>query len=410
MRASGLSTRETAAIGAAASPGAELAAMRLAVFSHKQCWRSTSSSSGYATDGGFPMQMGAISELFASTTLVVPRVEQRNASGEVALTGRNLRVAPLAPVPGRGLARRLMFPFWLLRNMPRMSREVLRADAIHAPIPGDVGTVGMVLATLLRKPLFVRHCGNWDRPVTRAEHFWRWFMERFGGGRNVMLATGGADRPPSARQPAIRWIFSTSLTEAELERRGRERELSPAPSMIIVCRQEQPKGTGVVIEALRRLADAVDGITLVVVGDGADLEAFERLAAELGVADRVTFTGKLDHDGVMARLEAADIFCYPTGASEGFPKVVLEALASGLPVVTTPVSVLPTLLRDGGGIVVERPDPELIADAVLDCLGDAARYRALSSSARRVARAFSLERWRDEIGDSLSAAWSGGRQ
>ena len=51
----------------------------------------------------------------------------------------------------------------------------------------------MLFAFVLRKPLFVRHCGNWFVQTTAAEHFWKWFMVRFAGGRNVMIATGGDD-------------------------------------------------------------------------------------------------------------------------------------------------------------------------------------------------------------------------
>ena len=194
--------------------------MRLVVFSHKPCWRSDTSASGYATDGGFPMQMRALSELFEATVIVVPCAENKTRAGEMPLVGRNLSVIPVSFPPGAGLRRKLSIPLWLLRNGPALLREIRRTHAVHAPIPGDIGTVGMLLALLFRKPLFVRHCGNWFVQRTAAERFWKWFMERFAGGRNVMLATGGAVDRPSSRNPDVRWIFSTSLTEQELEECG----------------------------------------------------------------------------------------------------------------------------------------------------------------------------------------------
>ncbi len=81
--------------------------MKLAVVSHKPCWPASGSPSGYATDGGFPMQMRALSELFSSTVLVIPVV--RNApdvAGEF-LAGNNLSVQPLSVLTGVGLRRRL---------------------------------------------------------------------------------------------------------------------------------------------------------------------------------------------------------------------------------------------------------------------------------------------------------------
>src|SRR5207237_6604357 len=130
--------------------------------------------------------------------------------GEIPLTGRNLTVSPLTEPSGGGAWRKLALLSWVAHNGGAIWREARRADAVHAPIPGDVGTIGMLVAFVLRKPLFVRHCGNWLKPRTVAEHFWRWCMERFAGGRNVMMATGGATEPPSSKNLEVRWIFSTS--------------------------------------------------------------------------------------------------------------------------------------------------------------------------------------------------------
>jgi len=381
--------------------------LRLVVFSHKLCWTSEQGASGYATDGGFAFQMAALSELFESTTLVVPCGATASRAGEIPISGHNITIAPLSDPAGSGLKRKLRIPYWVVRNGRTLISELSRADAVHAPIPGDIGTIGMILALVLRKPLFVRHCGNWFVRNTVAEHFWKWFMERVAGRRIVCLATGGAPRPPSMRNSAIRWIFSTSLREEELVA-CRDRDPStPAGglNLIIACRQEREKGTGVVIQALPAIASAFPDVRLDVVGDGRAILGWKRMADQLGVSGRVTFHGKVDHSTVIALLKRAHLFCYPTTSSEGFPKVVLEALACGLPVVTTRVSVLPQLIGGGCGILVDRATPEAIASAVLEILRVKGRYSAMSSRAIETAHQYSLERWRDTIGDLLTAAW-----
>lgn len=386
--------------------------MKLVVFSHKPCWPSASSPTGYATDGGFPYQMRAISELFDRTTLVVPCSPAASGAlaprdGEIPLHGRAMRVMPATRSIGSGLRRKLTFPFWAMRNVVTIARAILDADAVHTPIPGDVGTIGMVLAVALRKPLFVRHCGNWLAPRTRAEHFWRWFVERYAGGRNVMLATGGTEHAPSMINPNVRWIFSTSMTEAEL-RAGRARSAvgrDRTPRLIIVCRQERAKGTDTAIAALPAIARAFPGVTLDVVGDGGYVGALREAAERLGVGEQVVFHGKKDHDEVIGLLDQADLFVYPTRASEGFPKVVLEALATGLPVVTTRVSVLPALIGAGGGALLDAATPDEVASTVVEILTDGRRYETLSRCAIDTAAQYSLERWRDTIGAALAAAW-----
>lgn len=379
--------------------------MKLLVVSHKRCWPSVNSPAGYATDGGFPFQIRALSELFDATTLVVPCSSWGNRGSEVPLTGHRLAIAPLSPLTG-GVWRRVILPLWLLRNCSSIVSQIWRADAVYAPIPGDIGTIGILMAFLLRRPLLVRHCGNWFVQRTTAERSWRWLMERLAGGRNVMLATGGAADPPSQRNPNVRWIFSTTLTEQDLRECNRRSDQVPSehPRLIIIGRQEKGKGTELLIESLPLILRDFPGATLNVVGHGEALAEFQEFAKSVGVQDRVTFYGKVDHKRVMSLLQQADLFCFPT-SSEGFPKVVLEALACGLPVVTTRVSVLPQLIGTGCGVLVENATPTEITQAVKACLSDAVRYRAMSIKAIETARQYSLERWQDTIGELLRVAW-----
>ena len=386
--------------------------MKLTVFSHKLCWPSPDSPSGYATDGGFPFQMRAMSELFDSTTFVVTCSNISRRAGEIPLVGHNITVAPVSNPPGEGLWRKICFPFWVLANGVTLLREIFKTDAVYADIPGDVGTIAMLLALLFRRPLYIRHCGNWFVQRTAAERFWKWFMERFAGGRNVMLATGGADEQPSRRNPAIKWIFATSLTEQELDSCSvqEERPRRGSLRLMIACRQEKEKGTGVVLESLPLIIEDFPEVYLDVAGEGDALKEFKEMTGRLGVSDRVTFHGKVDHATVLRLLRQADLFCYPTSASEGFPKVVLEALACGLPVVTTRVSVLPLLIGSGCGLLIEETTPDAIAQAVRTCLTDAKAYRAMSERAKLTARQYSLECWRDTIGGLLRRAWGPLRQ
>lgn len=385
--------------------------MKLVVISHKICWPNEDSPTGYATDGGFPVQMAAISELFTTTEMFVPCDAISESDGLSPILGRNMSVRPLTTPRGNGFQRKLAMIRWVFTNGPTIWNAVGKADAVHAPIPGDVGTIGMIFALMRRKRLFVRHCGNWLAPGTIAERAWKWSMERFAGGRNVMLATGGSSEPPSKRNSNVRWIFSTSLA-AEQIRSGSPRELplDGELRLVIACRQEERKGTDIVIAALPLLIKRFEGVSLDVIGSGSLLNRLKKQADELGISTRVKFHGKVPQSEVIKLLRKGHVFCYPTSASEGFPKVVLEALAAGLPVITTKVSVLPTLLKSGCGVLLDDASPKTLADAVTALCTDAQKFSRMSRHALETAGQYSLDNWRDSIGEILQRSWNVDRQ
>ena len=87
--------------------------MKLLVFSHKECWRSSDSTTGWATDGGFAMHMDYLAKLFESTQILVPEVNKRE-KGEVFFTNSSIRIVPLKLFFKKGIANKLFMPFWVL--------------------------------------------------------------------------------------------------------------------------------------------------------------------------------------------------------------------------------------------------------------------------------------------------------
>lgn len=148
------------------------------------------------------------------------------------------------------------------------------------------------------------------------------------------------------------------------------------------------KGVDILIEAMDLLARRPEGAPfLAAAGAGEMREPLERRAAELGIADRVRFVGKVEHDRVGRWMAAGDVFVLPS-YSEGLPTVVCEAMNCGVPVVATAVDGTPEIVRDGEtGLLVPAGDAAALADALARVLDDPATAERMSREALRVGRA-----------------------
>ena len=381
--------------------------MKLVVFSHKEVWKSSGALTCYATDGGFAFHMKAVSEIFDETRIVLPLKASADRKGEVPIDGKNITIKTVENIKGTKLNRKLRYPFWLLKNVFLFVNEILKADAVHVPIPSDMGTIPMVLAHLMRKKLFVRHCGNWYVQRTKAEKFWKWSMESYAGGRNVFISTGGGKENPSSKNRNIKWIFSTSMQQVEIDAlKGKVHVINPdSPRLIIACRQEEEKGAGRVLDAVSVLKLKYPNIIFDVLGEGGFLKELKRRTAEYGLEENVVFHHKVNHDRVVELMQNSNILCFPTRASEGFPKVALEAMACGIPIIANPVSVIPQLLEGGGGILLEADDKNTIADAVTKMVENPDLYLQMQKNAQATVEKFSLENWRDTIKKYLEESW-----
>ncbi len=119
---------------------------------------------------------------------------------------------------------------------------------------------------------------------------------------------------------------------------------------------------------------------LVLVGDGPDRSECERLCRQLGICDHVKFLGK--QDGLVEILNASDIFLIPS-QSESFGLAALEAMACGLPVISSSVGGLPELVRHNEtGYIAEIGDIERMAKYTVDLLTNERKYKLFSNNAR----------------------------
>ncbi len=187
---------------------------------------------------------------------------------------------------------------------------------------------------------------------------------------------------------------------------GLFRPIAPSPSrdggvplVLSIGRLVEKKGFPVLIEACAALRRKRVPFRCEIVGDGEERAALEARARALGLGGTVRFLGALTHDEVRERLGRAALVALPCvvgadGNRDSLPTVLLEAMACGLPVVSTPVGGIPEIVDPGkNGLLVPEADPKALAGAMEALARDPGRRRAFGAAAREKAEArFDLRR------------------
>jgi glycosyltransferase involved in cell wall biosynthesis len=240
------------------------------------------------------------------------------------------------------------------------------------------------------------------------------FLERFTLRRaDAVLAVSdfvhGALR---ARVPGRLVTFTNAVPRTSLS----ETAAQPLPGQFVFIarldKEHRWKGLELILEALTYCPQA----HLLVVGDGDIRHVYEKTAAELGVADRVQFTGTVTGAAKDAMIQTSvALIAYPTTSNDAFPTVLLEAWANRTPVVTADIGALRTVVRHGvDGYLVPALRPRALADAlqqmidepgVTTDLGEQGRQRVADMTWDRQADRF--ERLVDTLGGASARPGQG---
>jgi len=145
-------------------------------------------------------------------------------------------------------------------------------------------------------------------------------------------------------------------------------EAARVPQFLAVGNFRNEKGFDVLMRAFRRVRQRFADVRLIMVGDGLGREAVEDLAREIGIGTHVEFRGSCQRDEVAKLMRESRVFVM-SSRSEGQPKVLLEAVACGTPVVVTDVGGC-RAMAEGKGIVVPPEDWHALADAMETALSD----------------------------------------
>jgi len=276
---------------------------------------------------------------------------------------------------------------------------------VHAPWANHAALLSLVASRLLRLPFTVQaraseihrtsereaiadRVGFADMVVTNSHYNADWLRQHLGVSSTTPIRVIPNGLDPTQFHPAAGHVV----------RNGR-------PHIVSVGRLVEPKGFPLLLDALKLLRDRGVDFTGEIVGGAREPDdtvtwvQLRKRHTKYGLGDRVRFSGEAGMTGVIEAYRRADLFVLPCirardGSHDITPNSVIEAMAMGLPVISTRSGAITEIVDDGvDGLLVRPGDVDLLAAAIERLLRDARLRRSLGEAARRkVLERFDAER------------------
>lgn len=277
-----------------------------------------------------------------------------------------------------------------LSAVRRLTADGFRPDVIHAHVYLGAAAA-LPTAKLYRIPLVASEHST-DFPRRALPRFNKWVARWAFGGAALVLPVSRALQE-SIEQYGVRARFRVvpNAVDLALFHPGSHVSADRAVKKLLfvgLLDALHKKGVPYLLRALADLTAKRADWHLDIVGDGPARAEYERLADELGVANRVTFHGLLPKSRVAEFMRQADVFVLPS-VWENLPCVLIEAMASGLPILSTRVGGIPEIVDDAVGRLVAPKDVVGLRDAIDAMLDSLSQFdcRVIVDRARR----YSLE-------------------
>lgn len=338
--------------------------------------------------GGMANQTRQLAELLRGEGAEV-EVVQVNAPYRPAWAGRVMGVRAL---------------FRLVPYVARLWSVCGRADLVHVMANSGwswhlFAAPAVWMAALRATPVVVNYRGGEAGPfLLRAGRWVRLTMRR----ASALLLPSGFLLDVFARHGMPGRVVPNIIDLERFQPASVPRASARAPHLVVARNLEPIYGIDTVLAAFALIVQQFPGATLSVAGSGPEAAALAALAQRLGIDGQVTFTARLDRDEMAALYRSADVMLNASRV-DNMPNAVLEAMASGVPVVTTNVGGIPYIVADRRtGMLVPPDDPPALARAACELLSDTGLYRSLKENGLADVRQY---RWASVRGE-LAAAYA----
>lgn len=333
--------------------------------------------------------------------VVVPASVERGGQGGVAQIASYLAEAwrdnklqpPLRFLQARGPGSVLLSPFYLLHCLSRLLFDGIRGRIVlvhvHLSSHGSVvrKLLVVILASLLGLPVILHlHGSRFDSFFSALPAPLRWPVVRLFKMADRVIVLGEDWRRFITDKVGVEaarvHVLHNVVPDPHRSGKSTGSPRTSIPRILFAGRVGERKGVPELLQALAEKDVMAQQWNAVIAGDG-DIEPYRRLAERLGIGERVEFTGWLGPEAIAQHYANADMFVLPSHA-EGLSVALLEAMAHGLAIITTPVGSQAEAISDGvNGLLVDPGDVAGLARGLHLFLSDEEHRRRLGLAARQ---------------------------
>lgn len=376
---------------------------RLLIISHTRHYLRDDEIVGW---GPTVRELDYLSELFDEVVHLAPIYGGPAPDSALAYTSDRIRLRTVRPAGGETLAAKLD----ILRVYPDYARamreELAQAQYVHVRCPANISLLALYLLGSMQQPLYrwVKYAGNWQ-PDGREPRTYGWQRRWLRENRPRAVVTVNGRWPD---QPAhVYSFYNPSLTSAEVEqgrRAAAAKQIGSPVELLFVGALNDGKGVGRVLQVALELQRQGTECRLRLLGDGPDRSRYEAWVTEHGLRN-VHFQGWVPREATAGYYAAAHFILLPS-QSEGWPKVLSEAMAYGAVPVAASVSSIPQILAEtGAGVAYAPHDIEGQVAAIERMIHEPDRWRAASQAGVAAAHLFTYRHYQQAVAQLFQTAW-----
>ncbi len=353
-------------------------------------------------------ELDYLSRLFEKIIHIAPLHQKPVPESALHYRAGNIRLHPVDPAGGDRFVEKAKVSALIPQYLQAILSEMGRADVVHIRCPANISLIAISVLPFIRRIPYrwIKYAGNWQprQAESWSYTFQRWWLKYAPHGGVVTI---NGSWPNQLKH--IITFDNPSITDEELvhsEEIPQGKRFHSPYELLYVGRVEESKGVGRLLRIANQLSNQNIPFHLNIIGDGPDRDFYEQWVTENEFGGMITFHGWKAREQINRYYGRAHFFIFPSSASEGWPKVLSEAMTYGVVPIASSVSSIPQILNQAGaGEALPPNDVNAFVASIIAYINKPSDWLASSQAGRQAAQRFSYTIYLRAVKDLFQKQW-----